>query len=148
MLDNSRRAAFQEYVQNGVGASQASRLCRLLHDSDILLPRYQYSDSVGENLPVTQVDWNVAFWCVRYYLFETLYVFSGDLIAWCKKPTIFSKTHLFSNLSGRRHCHNWWLWLSRQFQCLLNDSRQCSLMSFSLKLSEHGLMRWKTCHTH
>ena len=58
------------------------------------------------------------------------------LAVWSRKEaqrkgwrTRFSKTHLLSFHSTGRHCHIWWLLLSRHCQWLRNSSRQDLLMS-------------------
>ena len=82
------------------------------------------------------MHWNVTFWCIWYDFLQALYRVSEQGVSRNDIPTIFSNTHRFSTLSDLRHCHIWWLLLSRQFQFRLNSSKQCSLMSFSLQLNE------------
>jgi hypothetical protein len=45
-----------------------------------------------------------------------------------------SKAHLLSFHSKGRHCHSWWLWLSRHFQWLVNCAKQFLLRSSILQL--------------
>jgi len=56
--------------------------------------------------------------------------------------TSFTNIQLFSGLSARRHCHSWWLLLSRHSQCALNSCKQCVLMSSILLVHQHQSSTW------